>query len=156
MNDRPPRGRHRSRPLLLSIACALIVASAGVALFSVSTMRTANVQVERLLDEMLVLKRIEDLVEGSGADQRLYRLYHDPGYLASYRKARAELPDAFRQLRGLTAGDDTHARQFDRLETLIAEDSAALATSVEQIEPSGGPGAVPAPVAAELARTKAL
>ena len=56
----------------LLLAVLPIIANAVVALISVVELRGANASVERALEAIVALKEVEDFVEDSAADRRLY------------------------------------------------------------------------------------
>ncbi len=148
--------RPMSWAVCLLLALLPIIANAVVALISVVELRGANASVERALEAIVALKEVEDFVEDSGADRRLYRLFGDPRHLDSYRKAQQELEGALAQLPALVGWDGLRVNRVNRLVALIQKDSAAMAAALAPIDLGSTSGSVPAELAADQARTTAI
>ena len=140
----------------LLLAVLPIIANAVVALISVVELRGANASVERALEAIVALKEVEDFVEDSAADRRLYRLFGDPRHLASYRKAQQELEGALAQLPALVGEDGLRTNRVNRLVALIQQDSAAMAASLAPIDLGSVNGSVPAELVADQSRTTVI
>jgi PAS domain S-box-containing protein len=143
-----------ARLTLLSFAFLPILANCVVALIALNDLREANVRVARTLQAMMLLKQVENLVETSGKDQRLYRLYGDAEKLQEYREAQSRLTTSLQKLTELGAAGAIDSAQLSRFRLQVEEDGAALAQSLTPLEiPTGS---VPMDLAVGIGRTGAI
>ena len=77
----------------------LIAANGMLALAYLHQLHLASARADRSLQVLIALKKVEDLSEACGSDQRNYRLSGDAQYLNSYRKAQMDLPAQLARLR---------------------------------------------------------
>ena len=126
---------HMPRLAFLLLALLPIVANGVIAFVSLRDLARTSAETERSLESILLLERIGDLSDASGRDQRTYRVYGDPQLLGAYRKAQAEMPAKLQRLRDLVTEDGSDPDWLERVSSLIAQDTAALAASLTPIEP---------------------
>ena len=149
-------GRRPPRLVFLVLACLLVAVNGGAALIAIAKQHLAGEQAEHSLEAMLALQHLEDLVEDSAADQRLYRLFGDSRRLDAYRTAQDELPAAISRLRGAIASDTVNAPGFEHFVSLVEQDSAALAATLTPIQPDLASAGEPREVAIGKQRTEAI
>jgi PAS domain-containing protein len=149
------RGR-MPRLAFLLLALLPIIANGVIAFVSLRDLARTSADTERSLEAILLLERVGDQVQDGARDQRAYRVYGDPELLDSYRKARADLAAKLPRLRDLVTEDGSDPDGLGRLSSLIAQDTAALATSLTPIEPRPLAGPRPPELATSIARAKAI
>ena len=142
--------------LPFGIALLLIVLNASLAFVALNYFHSTNARADHSLHTMVVLQRIEDLVETSDTGYRNYRLFGDGQSLEAYRTARRELPAALAQLRDLTREDVGQADRLATLTRMIEQDSAAMAADLSPVEARFSDGRLPPSVAADLTRRDAI
>ena len=147
---------HMPRLAFLLLALLPIVANGVIAFVSLRDLARTTVATERSLKAILLLKRVEDLAGDSARDQRAYRVFDDPAQLGAYRKARAELAAKLPSLRDLVTEDGRDPDGLGSLASLIAQDTAALASSLTPIERHPLERSRPPELAASIARTEAI
>jgi PAS domain S-box-containing protein len=146
-------GRRPPRLIFLALACLLVAANGGIALIAIVEQHRAGERAGRSMEAMLALQHLEDLVEDSAADQRLYRVYGDPRRLEAYRTGQEELPSSISRLRGLIAGE---APVLERVVSLVEQDSAALAAALTPIRRDPGSAGEPRELTIGKERTEAI
>jgi PAS domain S-box-containing protein len=147
---------HMPRLAFLLLALLPIVANCAIAFVSLRDLARSNAETERSLEAILLLNRIENLVQDSARNQRTYRVYGDPRLLDAYRKDQAELPVKLQRMRDLVMEDGSDPDLLARVSALIEQDTAALAESLTPIEPPPLAGALPPELATGMARAKAI
>src|SRR5690349_3503840 len=102
MNGKTSRKRGRLlRRILLLLALLCVMADGTVGFLAVRDQRRANARMQSALKAMLLLKEIEDLAEGSGRAQRIYRLSGNRESLEAYHRTQAALPRELQRLRAI-------------------------------------------------------